>query len=389
MNSALFASCNFLGLGLRSQQSTLTSLQIVKSSFLLITKSTQPSSFPPKFHILGGNDNLRQNSPSGILRPLDCNRTFRTSPCASARRIPVPRRKTSSERAPRYFTLPQSKITAIFGSKISRKDGNQLLSELQVHREEGTVDTQLPHPETRVAAGFQYLQAKYPMDEDAAIIARIDKELESDFRLPQTSIERSPHAQSRLEKIRKENEAKYEREQAALEAEKKKALQKNPAGSAEVTVKERTMKNLVHGKERSAEEPEWIKKYRERATEKEIPQISNFARLFPSGVFVLSVLAFSLYFAQNYTPPSPEARLFPETPPAAATMLTILALNVTVYMLWRVPQMWRFMNRYFIIVPLRPRAASMLLAEFSHQDASHMSQMLVMWFLGVNCESSP
>lgn len=371
MNSALLASCNILSSSLRSQRTSVAPLQIVRSTFLLLS---QPAQKYYPFHL------------SPLYRPR--NRSFRTSPRAPARRTPIPGRKTSSERAPRRFTLPQSKITAIFGSDVSRPDGNRLLSELQVHREKGTVDAEIPRPEKHLAAGFGYLQAKYPMDEDAAIIARIDKELENDFRLPQTNIEQSPYVQSRLENIRKENEAKYEREQAAFKASKKKEQQVNPAGSTDVAVKERTLRNLVHGKGRSSGEPDWIKKYREKATETEMPQISTFSRLFPSGVFVLSVLAFSLYFAENYTPPSQEARLFPNTPPAAATMLTILGLNVAVYMLWRVPQMWRFMNKYFIIVPLRPRAASMLLAEFSHQDVAHMSQLLGMWFLGVNCKSA-
>ena len=273
---------------------------------------------------------------------------------------------------------------------MSREDGNHLLTTLQKHRQEGTLDEDMPYSKKVVAAGLKYLQSRYPMDEDAAIIARIDRELDNRFRAPQQNVELSPYGTSKLAKLRRENEERFEREKAARDAKAKKVQKAlDSSGPTELVSKPRTLKNLLPGKDREYEEPEWVKKYREKATETEVPNISTLARLLPSGLFAIIVVVLSLSFAQNYVPPSQIARLFPDTPPAAATMLAILSFNIGVFLLWRLPPLWAFMNKYFIVVALRPKAASMLLAPFSHQDFfSHMLlNMSVMWFLGVKCKN--
>ena len=313
-----------------------------------------------------------------------CLQGFHTSPSKFARSPLRPHKYDSIKKI--RFSLSGQSIAKIFGKSLSRDDGNHLLTKLQKHRQEGTLDEDMPYSEKTLMAGLNYLQSKYPMDEEAAIIARIDKELDNRFRAPQQNPEHSPYGTSKLANLRKENEERFEREQAAREANAKKAI--DSSGPTELVAKPRTLKNLVHGKDRTYEEPEWIKKYREKATETEIPNTSTFARLFPSGLFTLIVVILSLSFAQNYVPPSQLARLFPDTPPAAATMLTILSINTGVFLLWRLPQLWAFMNKYFIVVAIRPKAASMLFAPFSHQDFfSHMLfNMSIMWFLGGKCK---
>ena len=309
---------------------------------------------------------------------------FQASPIAPGRQVQRPgKARVGQPRLPASrigkstVRLSRSGILALFGKSMTREDGNELLSKLQDHRYEGTLDAKIDYPEHFIAAGLQHLRSRYPIDEDAAIIARVDRELENDFRLPQTNPEQSPYAHSGLEKIRKENEERYEKEKAG----RKEDIMPKSLGSMTIARKSGTPRDLV----RSSEEmPEWIQQCTARAQITEWPQISTFARLGPTGLFALAVVVLSLLFAQNYTPPSRQARLFPDTPPAAATLLAVLGINVSVFVLWRIPQMWAFMNKYFITLPLQPRAAQMLLAGFSHQQPGHLFlNMIPMWFIGV------
>ena len=279
----------------------------------------------------------------------------------------------------RIVPLSQDAIIALFGQAMRRDDGNFLLAKLQKHRQEGTLDSKIDFPSRSIATGLQYLRSKYPMDEDAAINTRVDRELAHEFRLPQTNTEQSPYAHSGLEKIRRENTERHEREKASQGV-------KTTAGSSEskaVATKPRTLRNLV---QRSEKEPEWVRRYREKAQSTEMPQISTIRRLLYPGLFTVVIVASSILFAQNYTPPSQQARMFPDLPPAAATLIAILGINLSVFILWKIPPMWAFMNKYFICVPLRPRAAQMLCTGFSHQELAHLLVNIIpMWFIGVRC----
>lgn len=79
--------------------------------------------------------------------------------------------------------LSDAQIKAIFGrSKISAKLGNRALEVLQARRLEGTLDLDLPADITRALsqsqldAGLEWLRVNYPVDEDDAILARIERE---------------------------------------------------------------------------------------------------------------------------------------------------------------------------------------------------------------------
>lgn len=159
-------------------------------------------------------------------------------------------------------------IKAIFGKgKVSPAMGNRILAVLQGRREAGTLDLDLPHDITQsvrkssLDAALKYLRANYPLDEDAAIFARIEREeIEEEQKLirraeelglykPQSGTydaergeQDDPSGKSALLELRKRNEARIleqeerkrqewlEGEQRDLEmlkqqAEKNKALQ--------------------------------------------------------------------------------------------------------------------------------------------------------------------
>lgn len=283
------------------------------------------------------------------------------------------------------FPRSRAEINAIFGLKIDRRDGNDLLRRLQEHRHRGTLDQKLPYPNALIDKGLKYLRVKFPLDEDAAIIARIDREADGELRLPQTNIDQSPQAVSQFEKLRRENKKRRDKERAKYETEVQKGVvEESPKAERRVTVRDGTA--LVELRP----EPEWVQRYRDKAQMKEIPEISVWARLIPSGLVTVAVVTLAVLFAQNYQLPSRNARLWPDLPPAAATIISLIGINIAVLVLWRLPPFWKFLNRNFLVVPAYPHSISMLTACFSHQSFPHLlSNMVSIWLIGTRRMSTP
>lgn len=80
--------------------------------------------------------------------------------------------------------------------------------------------------------------------------------------------------------------------------------------------------------------------------------------------------------------------MWPNLPPAAATVGAIIGINVGVFALWRAwPPAWRLLNRYFISVPAYPRVFSLVGNVFSHQTITHLGiNMFVLWIFGTRRE---
>ena len=299
-------------------------------------------------------------------------------------------RKSNLEEPPRRIAAQKdtsksrAEINAIFGFKLGRKDGNDLLERLQDQRLRGTLDQKLPYPYALIDKGLTYLRAKYPLDEDAAIIARIDKEADRESRLPQlpqTNIDKSPHAVSQFETLIRDNkERRNEEDEGEREKEtknRKMVAEENRKEERRVTVRDGTALVQLHP------EPEWVRRYRDEAQMKELPEMSALARLLPSGLFTVAVVTIAILFAQNYQQPSRKARLWPDLPPAAATVIALICINVAVFMLWRLPPFWKYLNRNFLVVPAYPYSMSMLTACFSHQSFIHLlSNVIPLWLIG-------
>lgn len=306
----------------------------------------------------------------------------RQARCASLRKnnVEEPTRQKAARSKP---SMSRAELNAIFGPKVDGKEANDLLERLQEHRRRGTLDQTLPYSNALIDKGLRYLRAKYPFNEDAAIIARIDRELGGKVRLPQTNIDQSPQAVSQFEKLRRENIQRRKEENAKEEEENQSILsEKSSEADRRVTVRDGTA--LVQLRP----EPEWVQKYRDKAHMKELPEMSAWARLLPSGLLTVAVLTLAVLFAQHYTQPSREARLWPDLPPAAATVISLIGVNVGVFVLWRVPPFWRLLNRNFMVVPAYPYSMSMLMACCSHQEFTHLlSNIIPLWFIGTHCRS--
>ena len=281
--------------------------------------------------------------------------------------------------------MSRAELNAVFGPKIDRKEANDLLERLQEHRRRGTLDQTLPYSNALIDKGLKYLRAKYPFDEDAAIIARIDREVGGNVRLPQTNIDQSPQGVSQFEKLRRENIQRRKEENAKEEKENKSVLsEESSEADRRVTARDGTA--LVQLRP----EPGWVQKYRDKAQMKELPEMSAWARLLPSGLVTVAVATLAVFFAQHYTQPSREARLWPDLPPAAATVITLIGVNVAVFVLWRLPPFWRLLNRNFLVVPAYPYSMSMLTACFSHQEFTHLlSNIIPLWLIGTHRKSRP
>lgn len=112
------------------------------------------------------------------------------------------------------------------------------------------------------------------------------------------------------------------------------------------------------------------------------------SRLLPSLVVTLFVGGACYIFAETYQPPTRAERMWRDTPPAAATMISLIGANALIFVLWRgFPPAWRMLNRYFISVPLYPYSLSMVGSVFSHQQLRHLAtNMFILWFMGTRRE---
>ena len=317
---------------------------------------------------------------------------YHSTPSNAFRRTIKSDQSKSNDRIP---SLPKSKISKILGPGVTLEVGNRLLQTLQTLRSSGRLDEEVTAPgvdEVRVAKALAWLRNQYPMDEDAAIMRRIEEEeRESDAELlanaerigiykPQENSETSKHGRSGLDAIREHYEKQPIKSQAdeIRNASPDSAMIQHPSGRAVLA--------------RRSESAEWVKRYKEKAKLddmdfSEVAWPTKVKRLLPSTIFVLAVIWFCVLLAQNYVPPPKQARLWPDMPPAAATITTIILINATAVVLWRVPPMWRFMNKFFLIIPARPRIWSLLGNTFSHQSPAHFfGNMLVLWFIGTRCK---
>lgn len=89
----------------------------------------------------------------------------------------------ATESLPGERPRSDAQIKSIFASKnISTRLGNRTLAVLQNRRVHGTLDLDLPSdiirgvPQLQLDTALQWLRQNYPIDEDAAILARIERE---------------------------------------------------------------------------------------------------------------------------------------------------------------------------------------------------------------------
>lgn len=291
--------------------------------------------------------------------------------------------KPSQERSGwllKRLEIADDEIKAIFGEDISQAYGNRIIELVQEQRVEGTIDGDIPevlprHKEQALA----WLRENVPVDEDQAILTRLEREEEKSLKPQAQSYGmEGPYAESVLEQTRKYNIERLQKE------EKEKEAQAQAKGKPLPLSREQA---LVH---RRQESEALVKKWKDKVKADDlhsVPQMSFIRRVGPATLVTAGVVFLCVMFAQNYTPPSQAARLFPSISPAVATICVLIGMNCIVWAGWRSLPLRRSMMRMFCLVPAYTYPSSMIGNLFSHQLFRHLlTNMVALWFIGTNCK---
>jgi rhomboid-like protein len=317
--------------------------------------------------------------------------------------------------------LNQREVNEIFGRHITAKDANTLLRIIHGRRVAGSLDDpDLQHSTAQFQAAdkikaLEYLRRNIPVDEiiNAGLRAedelrmleeqeqeRGSEEAEQQFeetspqdppsespveenptapigKLPTNPRSDSPYGESLFDRIRARNQAKQEAEEKRLEEERIECEREEALGN---------IGTLQTEQAKPKEMRPWVQKHYLEATSdlQAPPEMKAWERLLPMYAMSILVLAGCVVFAIYYVPPRQSKRIWPDIPPAAATVIGLILVNMAVFAAWKFPPMWSMMNRYLILVPATPRPFQLIGAMFSHQTWSHMTfNMVALWFFGV------
>lgn len=336
--------------------------------------------------------------------------------------------------------VPEAQIQQIFGESMTAEMGNNILALMHYRRRSGAlIDVGLGFPpesgitqedafkalqflrgmepnfnETEAGAEWaemevQRLERSYVQRAESLGLYKSDGKEVEEQEQPGSDI----YGESQLVAIRKENERKWKEEERLREEKERqeeeeqlRAMQQQAEQSgtadkmtpdsdpATPTPKPNTKARSVAVREpvqkawlRPVERQPWVKYYEEAATlikSTTAPEIPLARRLIPTGLLTLAVLALAYFLHANYVPPPKSARMFPDTPPAVATLGALTAAYVAVFVAWRMPPLWRFMNRTFTVAPAYPYTASVFFAQFGHQQVKHLfMNMVYFWPFGL------
>jgi rhomboid-like protein len=297
----------------------------------------------------------------------------------------------------------QNEAVAIFGPGMDAGTANRALRIIQGRRVAGTLaDPSLsPGYDERVKTiALSWLRKNIPMDEADAAGKRAEIELQameadvladserlglykpnSGGAATQGKGTNSIYGESGLEAIREAKKQRYDQEEKAKAKAKKSQADEIRENMGPLAVP--SLKSRVELR-RPGEHPR-LKYYLERAKvlPDVPPEMSAWKRLWPSGLVALLVIGLSVGWTQVYIPPTTANRMWPDWPPAAATITALILMNSAIFVLWRHPPAFRILNKYFIVVPGYPRALAILGSIFSQQTVQHLTlNMIMLWFMG-------
>lgn len=303
--------------------------------------------------------------------------------------------------------LSKEETLAVFGKGIDANSANRLLSIMHGRRVAGTLaDPDAPtyqgmHEQHAINTALEWLRKNVPVDEVRSAglraereLAEMEKDIISDSERiglykpnDQNSEEgrtgtksKDVYGKSGLDYIKEQKEKALDDKEREEQARMSQAdeIRYNTGTLEPITARQRVELR------RKGENPR-LKYYIERSKilPNTPPEMTIFQRLWPSALLTLAIVGFCLVLPLLYTPPKNSQRMFPDIPPAAATVLGLIAINVLVFAAWHSPPFFRVLNKYFITVPGYPIAASLFGNIFSHQEFYHLAvNMFVLFFVG-------
>ncbi|TWU74431.1 hypothetical protein ED733_004162 [Metarhizium rileyi] len=300
--------------------------------------------------------------------------------------------------------LSEEEIRGIFGAGFPAATGNRLLRVLHGRRVAGTLDDPAfavhtaQFPEELVIRGLAYLREEVSVDEVMNAGLRAEDELnqmdrDAEEREPQEEKasaaaeeakdpdaipEADPvYGRSSFDQIRARNIAKQKvKDRIAEEERLAKEAEEHVGISGPLAKREDGTRAITNPK---------VAEYYEKAQSDldAPPEMKTWERILPSAVVVTLVLGFMAAVAMVYEEPMPRYRLFRDVSTAHATVGTLIALNVLVFLGWRVPPLWSLFNKYMIFVVATVKPPTLFTAMFSHSRLSHMLvNMVPLWFIG-------
>lgn len=329
--------------------------------------------------------------------------------------IDLPPNYVDREGLPFAYHPPEAEeVVALFGPNISTAAANELLRILHGRRVAGTLEdpsvliNTAHFAKKHQSIALEYLRKHLPVDEIANAGLRAEDELaalenpspenEEEISEPGSTGNRfykdadgqskkSVYGTSALDAIRAHNQAKWKAKLQRQEEEQRKREEEERHGEAgPLQVMDQTQPRPKGLRVALPPPSPKMQEYQQKGMSdlQEMPVMSKWKRLWPSAALVLVVTGLCVALGEFYSPPKRADRLFPDIPPAAATVGALILANVVGFGLWKIPRLWRLLNQHFIIVAATPRAATMLTGVFSHQAFMHLvPNMVVLWLLGV------
>ena len=293
-----------------------------------------------------------------------------------------------------WTALPAYRISEIFGPEVDSTIGNQVLKTLQQQRIDGTLDKGVYEDginDEMLAKALVWLRQTRPLDEDAAVVARIEREereLEEQHLVELKKIANwMPQDRAKIEGIYGRSALDELHERGERKRADAKAAKTTDGASSETSlIQSRSHRSVLDRRKESAV---WVQKYREKAQIIKVlapEKITTAQRLLPSAAFVAVFVSCCVLFARYHQDLGNTTRLFPDLAPATATVLAIVGANAAIHLAWMIPFFWRKLNQYFLLVTALPKPLSLLGSTFSHQSFVHLlANMTFLWIIGPKC----
>lgn len=305
--------------------------------------------------------------------------------------------------------LSDAEVERIFGPDINPLHANHMLRILHGRRVAGTLDDPAfavhtaQFSEHHINRGLEYLRKTVSVDEVINAGLRAEDELNemateeqnpvatekekerAEEGTPEEVVEYKPdpiYGESKFDQIRARNRAKNKAfEKARVEEEEQKRLK------AEEEAADPSRRSLVQVEEgqRGITNPKIAEYYKAAQSDMQAPpKMSVGNRIAPSAVAVFLILGFCASICMVYQEPSDRYRLLPEISTATATVGALVALNLLVFFSWRVPPLWKALNRYFILTVGLPKPITLFTSTFSHKQFFHLvSNMVPLYLVGI------